>query len=407
MMFKEKSKLLPGLVQMFCNCCGKEALELIYQSKALKSITTMNTQIDGELKVYLCENCAHCQTEPLGDLDRYYQVTYELGRLNEKDDQLYAKEGSELVYRAQHQAKVLVNTLNINSETKLLDFGCGKSLTLHNVCSDVKGFKPYLYDVSGKYMPIWLEITTRDRCAVANTPSEWRNTFDVVTSFYALEHIVELEQVCNRVWELLKEKGIFYFVIPNVLANPADFIVADHVNHFSSSSISAIMRRTGFDVRHIDITSHDGAIICVADKSLEAANDLTATEQFANPRDEEFNLEVRELAKLWKLQEGRLQDLINKIPETDKIAIYGAGFYGVFLANLLLQCDRKISHFIDVNPYLQGFCQLGADIIAPDFLPSDVMHVLVGLNPVKSKKIISEVECFQDKNINFIFIEAS
>jgi len=301
---------------------------------------------------------------------------------------------------------VLVNTLNINSETKLLDFGCGKSLTMHNVCSDVNGFKPYLYDVSGKYMPIWLEITTRDRCAVANTPSEWENSFDVVTSFYALEHIVELEQVCNRVWELLKENGIFYFIIPNILANPADFIVADHVNHFSSSSISAIMQRTGFEMRHIDTASHDGAIICVVIKSLKTDKDLTATDQVANPKEDQFNLEVRELAKFWKLQEGRLEDLINKIHKTEKIAIYGAGFYGVFLANLMLQCGREVSQFIDINPYLQGTRMLGADIIAPDFLPSDVMHVLVGLNPIKARKIISEVECFKERNISFVFIEA-
>lgn len=394
---------------MNCNSCGHELGKAIYEGGGNQSITTMNTCLNGTLRVYLCSSCNHCQTFPLNDLKSYYENDYELGRLNEEDDQLYTMSEDGPIYRAQHQAAVLLRKIKIDSQTKLLDFGCGKSLTMRRVCGIINNFRPFVYDVTDKYLDLWLDITNKENCAVGNVPSSWEDTFDIVTSFYALEHIEDLRSVCRSVRSVLRDSGYFYFIIPDMAANPADFIVADHVNHFSSSSLSALMMRTGFEVEEIDHDSHYGAIICVAKKTDKQTSKNTEASPATNINDIEIDHRFRQkaygLAEFWSSQNERLVNVISNLPKDSGIAIYGAGFYGTYLHGLALQCGRNIECFIDSNPHMTGVKNNGIAIVAPSAIPCSVEHILVGLNPSNAKAIIANTKELPGRKYSFVFIE--
>jgi ubiquinone/menaquinone biosynthesis C-methylase UbiE len=369
----------------------------------------MNTYIDGELRVFLCPNCGHCQTFPLNDLKSYYENDYEVGRLNEEDDQLYAMSEDGPIYRAQHQAEVLLQKVNIEAQTKVLDFGCGKSLTMRRVCGIISDFKPFVYDVTDKYYDLWLDITNAENCAVNNIPESWDNKFDVVTSFYALEHIEDLSSACRKVRNLLSDCGYFYFIIPDMIANPADFIVADHVNHFSKSSLSALMERTGFEVEEIDHSSHYGAIICLARKSKKT-NEQYYQESIST-RVDKFEIDVQfmqrayGLAEFWSTQNERLVKMIGNLPKNRGIAIYGAGFYGTYLYGIATGCGRNVECFIDSNPHMIGEKKNGITIVAPSQVPTNVENILVGLNPSGAKAIIAKTKDFGNSKFSFLYIE--
>lgn len=395
---------------MNCNACGSQLTSPLYEGKGDKSITTMNTYLNGRLMVYLCPACGHCQTLPLNDLKTYYETDYELGRLNEEDDQLYSMGDEGPIYRAQHQAAVLLSKLKINPQTRLLDFGCGKSLTMKSICNVIGGFKPYVYDVADKYLDLWLNITDKDYCAVNEVPKNWSEKFDLVTSFYALEHIENLHSICTTIRELLSESGYFYFIVPDMITNPADFIVADHVNHFSSSSISAFMQRMGFVVKEIDSDSHIGAIICLAQKS-NGSNVSTPVLPPVNREnasvlvDEEFVHKAHTLSEFWASQNDKLVNAISKLPISSGVAIYGAGFYGTYLYGIAMQIGKDIECFIDSNPHMLGHKSNGLPIVNPSGIPDNVEHILVGLNPQSAKSIIENMEAFAGRNYSFIYIE--
>lgn len=394
---------------MNCNACGSPLNTAIYEGKADVSITTMNTCLNGRLMVYLCPACGHCQTLPLNDLKTYYETDYELGRLNEEDDQLYSMGEDGPIYRAQHQAAVLLSKFKLDPKTRLLDFGCGKSLTLKSVCRVVDGFKPYVYDVADKYLDLWLNITDRENCAVNEIPTGWTGKFDIVTSFYALEHIEDLHSICTTIRNLLSDSGYFYFIVPDMTTNPADFIVADHVNHFSSSSISALMQNMGFDVKEIDFNSHIGAIICLAQKSNESNVNTLETHVNSDHAkiliDNEFVQKAHTLAEFWAGQNDKLVSAISKLPESNGVAIYGAGFYGTYLYGISMQAGKDIECFIDSNPYMLGQKNNGLPIVEPSRVPSNVKHILVGLNPQNAKSIIQNMKSFSGKNYSFMYIE--
>jgi hypothetical protein len=408
MMFKAKSDLNYS-TSMNCNCCGHEIGEVIYQGSSNESITTMNTCLSGEHRVVLCHACGHCQTFPLNDLKSYYENDYELGRLTEEDDQLYSMNGDGPVYRAQHQAAVLLQKVKIDSRAKVLDFGCGKSLTMRRVQGIIDGFKPFVYDVTDKYLDLWLDITNKERCAVKNVPISWEKKFDVVTSFYALEHIEDLHSVCLKIRYLLRDSGYFYFIIPDMTTNPADLIVADHVNHFSKSSLAALMKLTGFEVDEIDQSSHYGAIICLARKMGNpkvAANQLTDSVKIDNSGiDVQFMQKAYDLAEFWSCQNVRLIKAISDLPRDRGIAIYGAGFYGTYLYSLAVQCGRNIDCFIDSNPHLIGEKKNGIAIVAPSGVPRNIGNILIGLNPSKAKTIMANSKGLANGKYSFLYIE--
>ena len=394
---------------MNCNSCGHELGEPFYRGCCDESITTMNTHIQGELHVFLCPVCGHCQTLPLNDLKSYYENDYELGRLNEEDDQLYAMSADGPIYRAQHQATVLLRKVKIDSQTKLLDFGCGKSLTMRRVCGLVDNFKPYVYDVTDKYLDLWLEITERECCAVNYVPESWNEAFDIITSFYALEHIEDLYSVCRKIRSMLRDSGYFYFIIPDMVTNPADFIVADHVNHFSRSSLSALMMRSGFEVEDIDHTSHYGAIICLAKKvdmpEVQNAEVIASANNDEIKIDDQFMQKAYSLAEFWSSQNERIVKAISNLPKDRGVAIYGAGFYGTYLFGIATQCGRNVECFIDSNPHMLGKENNGIPIVAPSGIPSNVEKILVGLNPSKAKSIIASIKDFDPSQYSFLYIE--
>jgi hypothetical protein len=68
----------------------------------------MNKIIPGRTEVFFCGACGHLQTTELPNLDAYYATEYEINFASEDDDQLYKVIDGRPVYRAEHQANVLL-----------------------------------------------------------------------------------------------------------------------------------------------------------------------------------------------------------------------------------------------------------------------------------------------------------
>ena len=71
--------------------------------------------------------------------------------------------------------------------------------------------------------------------------------------------------VCvRRAW--IVEGRCVLFLVPNIFANTADLVVADHVNHFSAQSLQRLLVDAGFNVREINGEAHNSAWVVVAEK---------------------------------------------------------------------------------------------------------------------------------------------
>lgn len=385
-----------------CNVCEKKKLLTVYESPDDLSVTTMNKLISGKTIVYFCESCGHLQTNELANLKAYYAEEYEINLNSEDDDQLYAIIDNIPVYRSEHQANVLMKKVNLANDVRVLDYGCAKSQTLKRVLNHDVGIQPFFFDVTDKYIPYWNTFAQHAEWSTHTPNSAWFGTMDIVLSFYALEHVADLSEAINNIKKLLKFGGIFYFLVPNVYENNADFIVADHVNHFSEISLISLLTKHGFSNIEVDASAHEAAFVVQATLT-SGSNAVSVVDSNASLQQINSCKKLAwEMASYWNNVVGRIQQFESTISEGD-IAIYGAGFYGNFIAAAMCNPER-IACFIDQNKHLQNTQINGKLVVSLDNTPSNVKHVLVGMNPARAKENIDQIESWKTLGLNYFFL---
>ena len=381
-----------------CNICASPLGQPVYRSANNASITTMNKIIPGRTEVFFCGACGHLQTTELPNLDAYYATEYEINFASEDDDQLYKVIDGRPVYRAEHQANVLLRKLHFGAGHRVLDYGCAKAATLRKVATAHTDIVPYAFDVTDKYVPAWQRFIAAGHWATHRVPAVWDATIDIVLSFYALEHVRDPRDFLRTVRRLLKPGGTFYFVVPDAYANVADFVVADHINHFSESSLRIMLELAGFEATEVDTKSHDAAFVVIARKCAQPAT----TPGERAPVDT-LRSQTAAMAAFWGDAATRVRAFEAALPPTARCAIYGAGFYGNFVASALKEPGR-IECFIDQNTHLQGREILGKPIVAPAAFDPTINTVFVGLNPRDARAIVSDISAWRQFHLNYFFL---
>ena len=176
--------------------------------------------------------------------------------------------------------------------------------------------------------------------------------------------------------------------------------MVDHVNHFTTVSLNHLLRRNGFEVLELDDSSHRGALIFKARK--EASHPVAKDATVPNEVREIFE-EARKVAQFWKDIGTSVRDFERSIPGTERLALYGAGFYGAFITSCLQHSERIVC-IIDQNPFLQGRAVNGISVIPPTELPDDIRVVLVGLNPANARKVVEGIPEFGNRQLTYFFL---
>lgn len=377
-----------------CNVCNQSLSHKVYDTLGSTSITSVCTTVESPTEVYYCGSCGHVQTLEMPDELSYYDETYNFLAESEEEDQIYVVENGEVVYRTQHQVTTLLSKMDLSSDVRILDYGCAKSSTMRELTNRELSITPYLFDISERYTPYWKEFIEEGKWATYQVPEQWSNHFDVVTSFFSLEHISKLSDTLQSIKRVLVENGSLYAIIPNTQTNPADLIVVDHPNHFTRSSLERLLLDNGFSIQEIDDTSHRGAYVVIAKNKAPAKTPSVSNESVEK--------EIVTIGEFWKSAAIRVKEFEQSIKGKPS-AVYGAGFYGSFLASNLASL-QSVKCFVDQNPFLEGTTLIEKPIVFPKDLPDDVAAVYVALNPKHSRKIIENIESFANRNFSYFYI---
>lgn len=381
-----------------CNCCGRLLTEKIYESGAYRSLTSLCTAYDGKTEVYFCRGCGHVQSVEITNIDQYYDSDYDILVESEEEDQVYEVVNGATKYRTEHQVNTLLEKVGLPSDIRILDYGCAKSSTMRALLNRSPSVKICLFDVSDRYISFWNKFLSEDCWATYVIPSAWDGQFDVVTTFFSMEHMARPQDALSQIFRVLKAGGTVYGIVPNVFTNTADMIVVDHVNHFTSHSLDYLLRSNGFKVTEIDDRSHRGALIFKAEKVTNRTNEAPEQEGIQRAFDEALTV-----ARFWKDIRLRVKDFELSISDTEQFAVYGAGFYGAFISSCL-QHPERIACVIDQNPFLQGRKVNGVTVISPTDMPEFIKVVLIGLNPAYAKCLIGEVAEFRLRQLTYFFL---
>ena len=375
---------------MKCYICYKKTQKIL-KNKTKISVTSEGELVKSKMQLFFCNNCQHLQKKNFTNLKDYYSKDYKLN-LSKKNQDSIVQIKNKILPRQQYQQIVFKKKVKI-TKANILDFGCGKGDMAKILKFKSPNFDLYLYDIGKQYLKYWKKIVKKKNYSVGKFPNYWNNKFDVITSFYSLEHSANLNNIFINFKRILKDNGKIYIVVPNVLSNIADFLVIDHINHFSKSSMQSLANKHLFKVIYSDNFSHDGACIFILQKIKK---------RILFKKNKIFKKQILKIKKIWGIKIKIFQKKINTIKEN--FIIYGAGFYGRLIFSLIPQKKLKeLAGFIDKNPFLKGGI-IGNKKIHNLEKIKDFKNIFVGLNPKNSKKIMKLMLKSKYKNFKINYI---
>ena len=377
-----------------CKVCSNGSLPLVYKSDKEVSVTSLCDIVPKQTLVYFCSRCGHLQTSQMEDAGSYYDTEYDILIDSEDEDQLIFLHDGREVFRFDHQLESMFNLVSVPVGAKILDFGCAKATTLKKMLIARPDVSAYVFDVSEMYRSFWDDFISRERQATYQLPQEWQGEFDLVTSFFSLEHAEDAIGFVETVNSMLKDGGDFYCVVPNWVDNIGDIVVVDHPNHFSQQSLRMLLSSSGFVDIHVDDALHPGALIVHATKGIPSSAYIPSVNEI-----DKIDADLSEALNFWKMLSDDVTSF-ERMSQKGKVAIYGSGFYGAFIASLLSDFE-SVECFIDKNLYRQNQTLMGKPILAPRDIPLEVETVYVALNPAISKKVSDELDLMWGGSVCF------
>jgi SAM-dependent methyltransferase len=381
-----------------CRVCTKNNLIPLFESSGDFSFTSAQTSIPLKIRVSFCRSCGHAQTPPLENIAEYYDTAYNFRNGDPEEDDIYIATNDQIVFRTEHQAAIIEAKLDLSSPVRILDYGCAKASSLRKLIERHPNVIPYAFDVSESYVPSWDQFIPRHSQATYRIPDTWNGLLDVVLSFFSLEHVDDPRGFVRVLRKLLRPNGRVHLIVPNLYQNVSDLLVADHINHFSTISLRRLFEDAGFCNIHIDTDSHRAALLVSA--MLDPHANAHAS---TKPKEvEDVEADARTIAAEWSSSAAKIRAYEHS-GKGRKIAIYGSGVYGLFIAATLTSLDN-IACFVDMNPFRQGLTLLNRPVIAPQDLEEDVETVFVGLNPQYARQIIEQTTSLHSVERNFVFL---
>jgi SAM-dependent methyltransferase len=339
----------------------------------------------------------------LSDLAGYYGREYDSLLDTAESDDLYDLDASgQPIYRSQVQLDNLGRLANLPAKGRLLDFGCGKGAFLGRFQRQNPGWELAGCDVSERYRPFVEPITGAGRFRVTSLdrPQLPSGPFDLITLFFVAEHLGDPASTLAPLVAALAPGGFLYLTVPNVLVNSIDAFLADHLSHFSTPSLTALLQRCG--LRPVVVSEHHQ----LGQITLMAAREPSFEDRWpGRTADVAAYVEaIRAAITRWVECGTRLEAFLGARPAGHgALAVYGAGVFGSYLALAAGPARQAITCFLDQNPFKVGRMHLGRPIVHPREMPAGVSDVLVGLNPGRARDILAQAGLLERPGLRLYF----
>ncbi|MEM6613216.1 MAG: class I SAM-dependent methyltransferase [Cyanobacteria bacterium P01_C01_bin.72] len=211
-------------------------------------------------KLMQCSSCRLVSYSPRPskkDLDEYYNSsTY---RKNYEDGEMTGIEFAHTRYK--QFIKALINYqpgLKSIHQLRLLDFGCGTGDFL--LAAQMKGWQLNGVEVSPLAVEKANQKLGQSNVVLSdfNSINLSKESYDVITSYHVIEHLIKPSVMLNSIFNLLKPGGLVFIETPNIASFGAkirgskwsQIMPLEHLNYFMPKSLFFALKQAGFyDIR--------------------------------------------------------------------------------------------------------------------------------------------------------------
>ncbi len=235
-----------------CNFCGSRSFDIVLHSTVtlqdLRQIAKQTTPQDAEIKsgrIVRCRKCGLCYVHPRPSADL-------LKRLYEKTRDPSITE--EMPHQMKSASFFLKKMEKFSPGRRLLDIGCYTGFFLKAAQKqgwEVEGIEPSEW--AARYAREELHLPVK--VGTLEKSSFQTASFDTVTLFHVLEHVVDPLHFLEKVHTLLAPGGLVVIEVPDIESLAARILKrrwyllkAVHLTYFSSTTLSKYLGKAGFQI---------------------------------------------------------------------------------------------------------------------------------------------------------------
>ncbi len=364
-----------------CKVCSAKAIALLYRSDKQLSITSDLRLWKEGIEVFQCKACGCVFKKPdKSQLKKIYQH-YQLFEDSEENDQAIFISG-----KPQPRTRIIVDSLSLArlpGSGKFLDIGCNKGFLLKQFSGSFPGWSVFGHELSRVYEN-YVKKIPHFGGFYSGEISNIRSKFDLISMIHTLEHIENPQKFLKSINKLLTPDGSLLIQVPNLLQNPFDILVFEHISHFSPQTLEQMLINAGFEVvlKSTQIVPKELTFIAKPNRryggSLKFEHFLQMT----------ANENVEFLKKF--------EELVVNVAQRKPLVVFGTAEVGTWVAGLL---DGEFDFFVDESPWRIGKKHLGKKIFHPGVLKGEE-NVILAMAPILSKNIMQR---WKDSNARFLY----
>ncbi len=236
------------------------------------NLTVKTVGRNNDWNMYKCENCGLYFIDYLVEKKIKYDNDYFFKEYKEQYGKTYEEDRENIRKFAEIRLKMIKKYIKSGT---LLDFGSG--LGFFAEYAQEHGFKSVCYDIS-EYAVDYIKNTLHINAFVADNTIFEKNsdTFDVIASFYVLEHIADYEKIIFMFNKHLNKNGVLALSTPNGVgysinkktANYLKHHPNDHFHIFNPDMLKKVLMRNGFKNIKIRITGIHPSRFITSEKLL-------------------------------------------------------------------------------------------------------------------------------------------
>lgn len=207
-----------------------------------------------QFEIQSCTDCQFTFTQgfPAGAaMDKYYESSDYISHSDTKKGIMNSVYHRVRKYMLGRKARLVAKEARRTSG-KLLDIGTGTGYFAATMAK--KGWEVEAVEKNAQARAFAKENFNLDVKPETDLSTFKANTFDVITLWHVMEHLENLNETWDRLYELLTDKGILIIAVPNRAsydaekygANWAAYDVPRHLWHFTPGTIQQFGSKHGF-----------------------------------------------------------------------------------------------------------------------------------------------------------------